>query len=281
MKQNKKEQKKNIKKEKGVNIKMLAAAAAITGLCGTLFYGISNSVLAAELSKEEKVPTTYAKPQSVNHSKTEESSNQQVYQANYNILDDTLYNENDKVTENELSKEEAAKIGVSFIHNLYDVDLNGTYVYMGYQSGTETFPRAFWVGDICFTDKTRKPKDTRYVFILDAITGELFNASFSKELEVTVSLAYDSALAKDNGEYADVAMQFVKDKGLLKTQPVRVEYSGQGYQINDPDITFYVYGADGEKVLVNFSRYNKSFKGLITQSSLQISEKALESLQRK
>lgn len=273
MKQNKKTLKSS--KKNGSNVKILAMAIALTGACGTLFYGISNSVLAAELGREEKIPTSYIEPQKFNAVKTEASTERQNYKANYKIIEETQYFENNKVSENELSKEEAAQIGASFIHQLYDVDLNNTYIYMGYMTGTQTFPRGFWSGDIRFSDAKRKPDDTMYNFMLDSVTGEIFTASFTQKLDEKVPLGYDAALAKNNSIYADTAMKFVKEKGLLGTEPVKVEYGGQGYQGNDPDITFLVYGANGQKVNVNFSRYNKRFKGMISQAYFNIVETPL------
>lgn len=264
-------------KKKQTKIRILIAAAAVTGVCSTVFLGMSNSVLAAEMNKVEKIPTSYVTQQEAVPS-LPAPTNSPEFQADYKIMDETDYYENDKVSDNEITKEEAAQIGMSLISDLYDVDLEDTYVYMGYLSGTETYRRAFWSGDIRMTDAERKPEDIVYTFMIDAVTGELLNASYNRTLKESVSLGFDASLATDDSEYSRAAMDFVKENDLLSSKPVKVEYSSQGYAINDPDICFYVYGEDGERVSILLSRYDRKFKGLITETSLRTTESSMEAL---
>lgn len=261
------------KKRKQGRIRMLVSAFALTGVCSALAYGISSSVLAMELSRKETIPTSYpvAEEQTKN---AENSKNKEMGPVDYKVLADELYG-NEQPGKNELGMEDAAQMGVNMIEQLYDVDLKDAYVYMGYSAGTITFPRAFWSGDIRLTDAERKPGDICYGFSIDAVTGEYFNGSMDRNIQAQASLGLDSSLENSSGEFAQAAVAFVNSKGLLRTPAAKVEYHCQGYAGNDPDITFLVYGEDGERVNVTFSRYDKAFKGFLSESSLTISEKAL------
>lgn len=257
------------------NMKLLAAALAVTGTCSLLAFGISQSVLAMELGKTENVKTQYPSV-----CQTETNTENKETKRNYTVLDDSLY-DNSQRLESQLTRDEAAEIGVKLVEELYDINLDGTYIYMGYMSGTETFPRAFWSGDIRLTGQERKPGDDGYSFMIDAVTGEYFSASSSRVLSDTVDLGLDASLEKDNSEFQAIVKSFVEQKQLLDTPVSKVLYNCQGYESNDPSITFDVYGEDGKRLLVTYSRYDKTFRGIGFNASLVISEKAFEDLEEK
>ena len=124
--------------------------------------------------------------------------------------------------------------------------LEGAYVYMHYNPGTVTFPRAFWAGDVLF-QKEQKPESTRWTYMIDAVTGELFNICYGRQLDVSVSLAYDPALEKDYHLYAELAQKKTEECKLLDSPVDRVEYNCQGYSGNDPTITVDVIGKKTKK----------------------------------
>ena len=147
---------------------------------------------------------------------------------------------------------------------------------MSYNPGTETFPRAFWSGDVLF-QKEQKPESTRWTYMIDAVTGELFNICYARQLDVKVSLGYDKALEKDYSIYAQLAKKKVKKCKLIDSPIERVEYNCQGYSGNNPTIAVDVIGKNGEIVNMDFSRYDQTFLGLITDTSRRISESAFDS----
>ncbi|MDE6909206.1 MAG: hypothetical protein K2P44_01840, partial [Lachnospiraceae bacterium] len=151
------------------------------------------------------------------------------------------------------------------------------YVYMSYCSGTETFPRAFWAGDVLF-QKERNPESTRWTYLLDAVTGELFDICYGRQLDVSVPLGYDAALEKDYHQYAELAQKKVEECKLMNSPVDKVVYNCQGYSGNDPTITVDVIGEDGTMVNMSFSRYDQVFLGLYTDTSRKITESALERL---
>lgn len=260
------------------NIRFLMVAFALAGTCSVLFYGVSSSVLAMELGKKETVPTAYTISSNQTRS-TAADKKEEAKTVDYHLIADELAG-NDEPGKNELNMEEAAQIGVDMIERLFDLNSENTYVYMSYCVGTETFPRAFWSGDIRLTDAVRRPEDKSYHFSIDAVTGEYFDGSKSRNIEEQVSLGLDASLEKDSSEFEKLAREFVEAKKLLQTSVAKVEYHCQGYTDNDPEIVFLAYGENGERVNVSFSRYDKDFKGFISESSLTILEKADEEFQK-
>lgn len=253
-------------KKKSNQFKLLSAAFLLTGACSLLFYGLTASAMAMELRQTEAVPTSYP----IAYIPQEETVTVSLpASSNYHVIEDSLY-DNKGLTANNLTKEEAAAIGVRLVEELFGASLNDTYVYMGFTQGTSTFPRAFWAGDIRLTNAERKPSDDGYGFMIDAVTGECFNIGSDRTLKVDVPLGLDTALEKDNSAYRKLAEKLVKEKGLVKGAVSRVEYGCQGYAGNDPQITFDVYGEKGEKLSLSFSRYDKVFTGAIFDAYYRI-----------
>ncbi len=274
-------------KQKNI-LKLTAATFAIIGAGTILFNSAAEMALAANDGKVEKVPTTYqvwnspekVLPQSVEKAEEEkggekeETKNEETGKVNYTVSMDSL--NIGTPTDTDLTMEEAAEVGAQYLHNVFGLDLEGAYVYMSYTSGTETFPRPFWSGDVLF-QKEQTPESTRWTYMIDAATGELFNIGYGRQLEVSVPLGYDAALEKDYGIYAELAKKKAEECELISSPVDRVEYNCQGYSGKDPTIAVNVIGVNGEIVNMDFSRYDQTFLGLITDTSLKISESAFDS----
>lgn len=275
-------------KQKNI-LKLTAATFAIIGAGTILFNSAAEMALAANDGKVEKVPTTYqvwnspekVLPQSVEKAEEEEkegekeeTKNEETGKVNYTVSMDSL--NTGTPTDTDLTMEEAAEVGAQYLHKVFGLDLEGAYVYMSYTPGTETFPRPFWSGDVLF-QKEQTPESTRWTYMIDAVTGELFNIGHGRQLEVSVPLGYDAALEKDYGVYAELAKKKAEEWELISSPVDRVEYNCQGYSGNDPTIAVNVIGENGEIVNMDFSRYDQTFLGLITDTSLKISESAFDS----
>jgi len=262
-------------------LKLTAVTLAIIGAGTILFHSLAEMTLAANDGKVEKVPTSYqvadslesTVPKVTEDGKVKESSN--VKKVNYTLSMDDL--NTGTPTDTDLTMEEAAEAGRQYLENIFGLDLEGAYVYMSYEPGTETFPRAFWVGDVSF-DKERKPESTKWTYLIDAVTGELFNIGYDRQLDVTVPLDYDEALEKDYSIYAELAREKAEEWKLLDCPIDRVEYNCQGSSGNDPTIAVNVIGESGEIVNMDFSRYDQTFLGLITDASRKVTESVLDSL---
>lgn len=273
-------------KQKNI-LKLTAATAAIIGAGTILFCSVSEVTLAANERKVEIVGTTYqvsgssetVLPVQGEKEETEEekreANREEKVKANYTVSLDSL--NTGTPADTDLTMEEAAEIGAGYLKEIYGLDLDGAYVYMSYYPGTQTFPRPFWSGDVLF-QKEQKPESTRWTYMIDAVTGELFDICYGRQIAVSVPLGYDAALEKDHSLYAELAKKKVEECRLTDSPVDRVEYNCQGYSENDPTITVDVIAENGEIVNLTFSRYDQVFLGLITDTSRRVSESALEHL---
>lgn len=251
-------------KQKNI-LKLTAATAAIIGAGTILFYSVSEVTLAANERKVETVAITYQVSGSsetvlpVQGEKEEtkdekrEANREEKVKANYTVSLDSL--NTGTPADTDLTMEEVAETGAQYLRNLFGLDLDGAYVYMSYFPGTQTFPRPFWSGDVLF-QKEQKPESTRWTYMIDAVTGELFDICYGRQIAVSVPLGYDAALEKDHSLYAELAKKKVEECRLTDSPVDRVEYNCQGYSGNDPTITVDVIAENGEIVNLTFSRYD-------------------------
>lgn len=260
-------------KNKGTGI-LAAVTGAFVLVCGcaAMFSGIAEAAAAADMGRTERIPTVYNLPAAAQGQTVPEGYSK----AGYTIVSDPLeYYKDKKPTKNDLTQEEAAEIGAQLLWRLFGVRLDGATIYMGYDSGTENFPRAFWSGDVRF-GKTRRPEDDGYSFMIDAVTGEGFNAAYGRTLSVKVDLGPDAALEKNPGEYLKLAKEFAEKKNLVGGAVKECIYNGQGYGSNDPSISIDIYGVSGERASVTFSRYDRAVLGI----SLNANEKIMEMMDK-
>lgn len=273
--------------------KIIAGAFAAIGVCAFLFGGLSDAVMAAELGKTAAVPTSYLLKEEISEEKptisedvtastesletpaikeVQEKKADNYVKGTYKVVSDPLTKDSTP-TEKDLTQDAAAEIGARMLWELFGLKMNDATIYMSYNAGTETFPRAFWSGDVRLGD-TRSPEDTCYTFIIDAVTGERFNAGYARTLEKEVSLDFDKKLMDNPGEYTELARKMAEELDIVDGKAASSEYGCQGYSNNDPDITIEVTGTNGDRALLSFSRYDQQFKGIVYDASLKISEPA-------
>ena len=253
---------------------MTAATLAIIGAGTIIFNSAAEVTLAAKGGKVETVPTSYQVSDSLETALPQsEIKGESGGKANYSVSMDSL--NTGTPTNVDLTMEEAAEAGTGYLRDIFGLDLEGAYVYMSYCPGTETFPRAFWSGDVLF-QKEQTPESTRWTYMVDAVTGELFNIGYDRQLDVNVPLGLDVALEKDYGIYAELAKKKTEECKLIDSPVDRVEYNCQGYAGNDPTIAVDVIGKNGEIVNMSFSRHDQMFLGFITDTSRKVTESALD-----
>lgn len=249
---------------------ILEAFAAITAVT-LLFSVLTESVLAKEIKKVEVVPTSY----NVTSISTKENSVPDGYtKANYTVVADPLVN--NKPTSKDMTMEEAAEIGAQRLWEIWGVDLDGATIYMSYEPVREDYPRATWSGDVRFGPRT--PETDGYYVTVDAVTGESFIASMSRTISENVPLGLDAALDKNPEEYEKLAWDLAEKHNFVDGKVASSKYNSQGYAGNDPQITIYVTGVNGGTASLSFSRYDKTFTGLIYPKCFAISEMAMEKL---
>ncbi len=259
------------------NILFLSAATlAIIGAGAIIFNTATEKAMAAGFEQTQSIPVSYRVPSMAQAALPGAGAEQESRKkADYHVSMDDL--NTDSPTDTDLTMEEAADVGMQYLETLFGLEPEGAYVYMGYTSGTETFPRAFWFGDVLF-EKEQTPESTRWTYMIDAVTGELFNASYGRMLDASPSLALDPALENNYEVYANLAREYVQRCALMESPVAAVEYNCQGYNGNDPTITVDVVGENGEVVNMSYSRYDHEFLGLITDTSLRISDSAMGDL---
>ncbi len=259
------------------NILTLTAVTCIIIGAGTILFNLAaEAAMEAGSGQVKRVPTNYQVSDSLTvSSAASEKKEDDSAKVNYHVVMDSL--NTGTPTDMDLTMNEAARTGARYLETIFGLDLEGAYVHMSYNPGTETFPRAFWSGDVLF-EMERTPESTRWTYMIDAVTGELFTIGYGRKLDVSVSLDYDPALEKDYSIYAGLAKKKAEECRLMNSPIDRVEYNCQGYSGNDPDITVNVIGENGEIIYMCFSRYDQTFLGFIADTSRRITESALDNL---
>lgn len=255
-------------KNKGkTGIAVCAALGMVIG-CTALFSSLAEAAAAVDMGGMQTIPTAYTLPAAAENRTVPEG----YQKAAYSVVADPLdYYRDKKPTEKDLTQEEAAEIGAQLLWKLFGVKLDGATIYMGYDTGTYTFPRASWNADVRF-GKSRTPADTCYTFSIDAVTGEGFSAAYGRTLSVTVDLGPDKALAQNPSEYSKLAKALAEKTNLVNGEVGECIYNCQGYGSNDPDITIDVIGVNGQKASLTFSRYDKALKGVGLPAGTEINE---------
>ncbi|RKD27115.1 hypothetical protein BEP19_00655 [Ammoniphilus oxalaticus] len=255
-------------------------AVTVIGASPLLFQGIIQGVTAAELKKTDRVPTTYS-IDAVSTSPAAQYSLPEGYQkANYTVGTINLdYYRNQMPTSKDMAKEVAAEIGAQALWEIFDLNLEGQEIQMGYNQAVEHLPRSRWHADVYINGKRS------YSFEVDSVTGELFGIARSRTLDKQISLAYDSKLASNPQEYVERARKLAEKYNVVHGPIKSVEYNNQGYSNNDPDITMYVTGENGEMAMMTFSRYDKALLSIgystPTKYALEQAERDMKRLQEK
>lgn len=255
--------------------KSVLAAAMIIGASTMVFQGFTHVATAAEYDKTNTVPTSYVGYMEQLSNTAKNSLPEGYKKANYTIEDINLeYYRNQTPTSKDMAKKDAAEIGAQALWSVYKLNLEGQVVEMGYQSATDNIPRSTWYADVLI-DGVRS-----YSFEVDSVTGELFAVTFSRTLEKNVSVAYDSALAKNPQEYAELAKKTAEKLNVVHGAVASVEYNCQGYGNNDPDITFNIKGENGEVASMTFSRYDKALLAVSYNAEYQYTLKTIGKIEQ-
>ncbi len=260
-------------------LKIAAAALIVSGISAGGFGMAASAAAKASLDSVQKIPTSYQVPTIISGLDVPSVSETEKTRATlqYHVMESSL--NAGTPTETDLTMEEAAALGMKYLEDIMGFNLEEANVYMIYNSGTETFPRAFWSGDVRFGEEVLTDNDT-WSFFIDAVTGELFNIGCTETLDVDIPLGYDASLETNCGIYAELAKDVAERCNLLGGKVTEVKYGSQGYSSNNPDITMEVYGETGQMAIISFSRYNQRLLGIITDTSRVITDRALEDLMK-
>jgi hypothetical protein len=254
---------------------IVLAAAALIGAGTILFQGLTQTAVAAEYNKSAAAPTSYVSETNPSSGTAQRNLPEGYKKANYTVKNiDLDYYKNQKPTDKDMTKQDAAEIGAQALWSVYGLSLEGKAIELGYDKAHSSFPRSSWCGDVTINKKSS------YSFKVDSVTGELFSVVRTRTLDKNVSVGLDLALAKNPQKYAAAAKKTAEKLNVVHGAIAAAEYNCQGYTNNDPDITFVVKGENGEAASMTFSRYDKALLSIGYPASYQYDLKELGKLEQ-
>lgn len=244
--------------------KNLLVAVLMIGAVAGASYGITAHAAAAKNAEIVMLPTTYHTAASLAAQDMPSGADGYV-KPDYTLVDNGLeYYRDKKPTANDISREQAAEIGVISLVAVFGVDLNGKEIVMSYIPA-ENGLRAYWQGE------NGEAEPEYYYFKVDAITGELHVVSLTRELAGEKGLPdVDMELHESGGEgYDALASEAAVEYGAIQSAVKTVEYDGQGAKNNDPNISFIVTGDGGERAIVSLSLHDKKLVSITFEAGVK------------
>lgn len=264
-------------KSEGKQVKKLVLAAAmIIGANTMMFQGFTQLAAAAEYNKTNTIPTNYVSYMDLSSNTAKNSLPEGYKKANYTVRDiDLEFYRNQTPTSKDMAKKDAAEIGVQALWSVYDLSMEGQVIEMGYQPATNDLPRSRWYADVLING------ERSYSFEVDSVTGDLLAVIRSRTLDKNISVAYDTALAKNPQEYAALAKKTAEELNVVHGAVASVEYNCQGYGNNDPNITLNIKGENGEVASMTFSRYDKALLAVSYNAQFKYTLEYMKLLEQK
>lgn len=260
--------------------KIILSAIVTIGVSTFLFQGFTQMAVKDEMGKTDIIPTSYTVHADSLPNTVQNNLPEGYKKANYTIKPiDLEYYRNQKPTDKDMTKEDAAEVGAQALWEIFGLDLKGQVIEMGYHLPTENLPRSNWYADVLING------ERSYYFCVDSVTGELFDIGYSRTLKENVSVSFDAVIDKNPQEYVTLAKDLAKKYNVVHGAVESAEYNGQGYSGNDPTISIDIIGENGEIALMTFSRYDKALLGIGYSSQykygLELQEKLLEQTKEK
>lgn len=262
-------------------VKSLVAAVCIIGAGTLAFQGAANAALGVESGREETVATSYSKDLAVMGKMQDNALPEGYVKPEYQLVDNDLeYYRDKKPTSADITREQAAELGVQGLYRVFGLDMNGKVIEMTYDPAQDGH-RATWSGS-WWPEGPKSSAEANvpcYYFTVDAVSGELHNVIHDRVLSGNANTRFDSGLNQNSGDYESLAKEMAAKLGAIKGNVQKVEYEGQGVVNNDPDIFFNLTGESGDRVQLRFSRHDKEFLGVIFDAGMKemdVSEQAAE-----
>lgn len=229
-------------------IRTFLVSALIITIIVIAFKGFAQIALATRVGKPETVATNY-QISSVSSNSKNSTKSQESYKPNYEIADV------DKPTSMEITREEAAEIGVKNLYSVFGLDMNDKVIGMTYIPAQNGF-RPIWCGTLDM--KVENSIVASYTFSVDSISGEIEVVGYERVLEEKVDTGFDQNLEQNAQEYENLAKELSVKIGAIQGTVKSAEYESQGGTGNgEPTILIRVTGENGEEALLDFSRYDK------------------------
>ena len=238
--------------------KTILTAVVAIGTSAILFQGVTLGMTEAEFKKTNTIPTSYANHTASLPQAAPNSLPEGYTKANYTVgAHNNEWYHNQMPTSKDITKEDASEIGAQALWEIFDLNLEGQVIEMGYQQASESYSRSIWTAEVLIND------EKSYYFAVDSVTGELFSIGRIPTLDGKVMPAVDAALDKNPQEYVALAKKLAEKYNVVHSTVKSVAYDGQGYATNGqgsyaPQIDVEITGENGEVALMDFSRDDKA-----------------------
>ena len=148
--------------------KTILTAVAAIGTSTILFQGVTLAMTEAEFKKINTIPTSYANYTASLPQAAPTSLPEGYTKANYTVgaINNEWYR-NQMPTSKDMTKEDASEIGAQALWEIFDLNLEGQVIEMGYQQASESYSRSIWTAEVLIND------EESYYFSVDSVTGEL------------------------------------------------------------------------------------------------------------
>lgn len=254
--------KNEIEKRKNGAGKTFLAAVLMLGAVTGIFQGMTQVTVSAESSKVTTLPTNYLASAGTSTTAQQTKKQDGYVKPNYTVVNNDLESyRNSKPTANDISRDKAAEIGAKALWSVFNLDLNGKTIEMGYNAAHDTV-RAKWSGEF-WVDGKKGPEHPVYGFTVDAITGEVCAASYGRIIDAKVDLSYDAKLANAPTAMENTAKQYAEKLNVVGGAVKSSTIDSQGYSYNDPTVSFDIVGENGQLAIIQLSRYDKALLAVI------------------
>lgn len=238
------------------------------------FKAVTQTALGMKIGEEEIITTNYLLSLSASNLQNNTKSQESYIKPDYKIVD------NNKPTSSEISREEAAEIGVQSLYSIFGLDMNDKVIEMAY-GPTEYGRRPRWEGNFWVDGKRESFKSIveSYSFYIDSISGELASLEhirvLEKDTEDEFNLSIEQRSIEQNAEeYESLAKELSIKAGAIQGAVKTAKYEGQGVTKNgEYYVSIRVTGENGDETILKISRYDKE----LTAVSYNIDVKEIDS----
>lgn len=224
----------------------------------------TQTVAAAEYNKTNTVPTSYVNADVLFKTELPEG----YERANYTVkLNGLPYYENKTPTEKDMTKEAAAELVAQYLWQVYEANLEGQTIILGYHIPTDNTPRPMWTAEVEMEGRDYRDgyRVDGYGAWIDSVTGDLLHIYMNRTLEEKVKVGSMTSPDEDPSKYEPAAEKLAEKYNVVHGDIESINYTGQGFRIptnppgiyGDPTISFEIHGKNGEVAHMSFSRYDE------------------------
>lgn len=244
---------------------VLGVSIVIIGLAAVVFRELMTAAATAEIEQIQINPVSY---RTIELSSTEESAFEATIQPVYSLVNSNM-EQYGKPAAADLSREEAAEIGVRQLTAVFGVDLNGATIEMGYLP-TKDGRRAVWLG-FWYYEGVSGPPNRYYSFRVDALTGSVHDVGFTRTMKLEDISREDGTMLDeyrdDQQAFEAYALQVAGELNVVNSTVAELHYHSQNVT-TEQNVIFEVIGENSTRAWLYFSRHDKALLGIVYHMGL-------------